>query len=140
MKILSIQRAKFHGGAIVQEKGDGSLVCALIEDFTEIEATYEKSRNRLLEYFKYVAAGGPQALNYAQCHPVDANNKIYEFISGKLRVLFFQGVTGNLVICTHMYLKKTQKTPAQEVNKAIRAKREYEQAEKAGLVEWREEI
>ena len=87
-----------------------------------------------------MATGGPQALNYAQCHPVDTNNKIYEFISGRLRVLFFQATTGRMVICTHMFLKKTQKTPPQEVNKAIRAKKEYEQAEKAGLVEWREKI
>lgn len=140
MKILSIQRAKFHVGAVVQEKGDGSLACSLIDDFNDIEATYEASRNRLLEYFKHVAGGGPQALNSAQCHQIDANNKIYEFISGKLRVLFFQGSTGSVVICTHMFLKKTQKTPTKEVNKAIRARKEYELAEKAGLVEWREEL
>ena len=140
MKILSIQRAKFHVGAVVQEKGDGSLACALIEDFIDIEATYEASRNRILEYFKHVAAGGPQALNHAQCHAVDANHKIYEFISGQLRVLFFQGATGRMVICTHMFLKKTQKTPPKEVNKAIRAKKDYERAEQAGLVEWKEDI
>lgn len=89
MKILSIQRAKFHVGAVVQEKGDGSLACSLIEDFTDIEAIYEASRNRILVYFEHVAAGGPQALSTKQCHQVDANNKIYEFIAGKLRVLFF---------------------------------------------------
>lgn len=127
-------------GAVVQEKGNGSLACSLIDDFNDIEATYEASRNRLLEYFKHVATGGPQALNSAQCHQVDANNKIYEFISGKLRVLFFQAATGRMVICTHMFLKKTQKTPPKEVNKAIRAKNDYEQADKAGLIEWREEI
>jgi phage-related protein len=127
-------------GAVVQEKGNGSLACSLIDDFNDIEATYEASRNRLLEYFKHVAAGGPQALNSAQCHQVDANNKIYEFISGKLRVLFFQAATGRMVICTHMFLKKTQKTPPKELNKAIRAKKDYEQADQAGLIEWREEI
>ena len=140
MKILSIQRAKFHVGAVVQEKGDGSLACSLIEDFNDIEATYEKSRDRLLEYFKYVASGGLQALNSAQCHQIDANNRIYEFIAGKLRVLFFQSARGNLVVCTHVFLKKTQKTPRKEVSKAIRARKEYELAEKAGLVEWREEL
>jgi hypothetical protein len=140
LKILSIQREKFHVGAVVQEKGDGSLFCSLIDDFTEIEASYEASRNRLLEYFKHVAIGGPQALNSAQCHQVDANHKIYEFIAGKLRVLFFQSTKGSLVICTHMFLKKTQKAPPKDVTKAIKAKKEYEQAEKAGLVEWRDEI
>lgn len=140
MKILSIQRAKFQVGAVVHEKGDGSLVCSLIDDFNDIEATYEASRNRLLAYFAQVAGAGPQALNSAQCHQIDANNKIYEFISGKLRVLFFQGSTGSVIICTHMFLKKTQKTPPKEVTKAIRARKEYEQADKAGLVEWREEL
>ena len=127
-------------GAVVQEKGDGSLTCSLIDDFSEIEASYETSRNRLLEYFKQVANAGPQALNVAQCHYVDANNKIYEFIAGRLRVLFFQSAAGNMVVCTHMFLKKTQKTPPKEVNKAIRAKKDYEQADKAGLIEWRDEI
>lgn len=140
LKILLIQQAKFHVGAVVQTKGDGTLTCNLLDDFNDIEATYEASRNRLLEYFKHVAAGGPQALSTAQCHQVDAGNKIYEFISGKLRVLFFQSSKGNWIICTHMFLKKTQKTPPKDLNKAIRAKKEYEQAEKAGLVDWREEI
>lgn len=140
MQILSIQRAKFHVGAVVQQKGDGSLVCSLIDDFNDIEATYAASRNRLLEYFKLVAGSGPQALNSAQCHQVDANNKIYEFISRKLRVLFFQSATGSLVICTHMFLKKTQKTPTKEVNKAVRARKEYELAERVGRVEWRNEL
>ena len=140
MKILSIQRAKFHVGAVVQEKGDGSLACSLIDDFNDIEATYEKSRDRLLEYFKYVASGGPQALNSAQCHQIDANNRIYEFIAGKLRVLFFQSTKGSLIVCTHMFLKKTQKTPIKEVSKAIRARKQYELAEKADLVEWRKEL
>ncbi|MDP3229516.1 MAG: type II toxin-antitoxin system RelE/ParE family toxin [Acidovorax sp.] len=105
-----------------------------------MEATYEASRNRLLEYFKQVAGAGPQALNTAQCHQVDPSNKIYEFIAGKLRVLFFQSSTGNVVVCTHMFLKKTQKTPSKELTKAVKARKDYEQAEKAGLVEWREEI
>ena len=84
-------------GAVVQEKGDGSLVCSLIDAFDDIEAAYEASRNRLLEYFRQVAGGGPQVLNPAQCHQVDANDKIYEFIAGRLRVLFFQGSTGSVV-------------------------------------------
>lgn len=140
MKILSIQRAKFWVGAIALEKGDGTLSCSLIEDFSDIEATYEASRNRLLAYFRQVAISGPKALNSAQCHQVDAKSKIYEFISGDLRVLFFRGSQGNLVICTHMFLKKTQKKPPKELNKALRVKRLYEQAEKAAQVEWKEEL
>ncbi len=140
MKILSIQRAKFQVGAVVREKGDGSLACPLIDDFDDIEATYEASRNRLLTYFSQVAAGGLQALNDAQCHTIDSKQKISEFVAGQLRVLFFQGARGSMVICSHMFLKKTQKTPVKEIEKAVRAKQAYEKAEAAGLVQWRDEI
>lgn len=140
MKILSIQSAKFHIGAVVHEKGDGTLECALIDDFETIEATYAASRNQLLAYFQRVASNGLQALTTGQCHSVDANDKIYEFIAGKLRVLFFQGTTGQVIICSHMFLKKTQKTPPKEVNKAIRAKKQYLAAEAANQVEWKDEL
>lgn len=140
MKILSIRRARFWVGAVALEKGDGTLSCSLLDDFNEIEATYEASRDRLMSYFEQVSVTGPKALNAVQCHQVDANSKISEFISGKLRVLFFQGAQGNVVICTHMFLKKTQKTPPKELRKAVKAKRQYEQAEKVGQVEWKEEL
>lgn len=121
----------------MQEKRDGSLTCSLIEDFETIEATYEASRNRLLAYFEQVAELGPKALNSDQCHLVDPANKIYEFIAGRLRVLFFNGRPGSVVVCTHMFLKKTQKTPPQEIKKAVRAKAQYESAER---IEWKDEI
>lgn len=140
MKILSIKRAKFQVGAVVREKGDGTLTCPLIDDFYGIEATYEASRNRLLAYFSQVAAGGLQALNDAQCHTIDGKNKISEFVAGQLRVLFFQGAKGNMVICSHVFLKKTQKTPPKEIEKAVRAKQAYEKAEAAGQVQWRDEL
>lgn len=94
----------------------------------------------MLEYFRQVADGGLQALNDAQCHTIDSKHRISEFIAGRLRVLFFQGARGNMVICTHMFLKKTQKTPVKEINRAVKAKQEYDQAEKAGRVEWKDEL
>ena len=140
MKILSIQKAKFQVGAVIQTKGDGSLACSLLDDFNNLEAIHAAARNRFLAYFGQVANNGPRALNPAQFHQVDATHKIYEFIASNLRVLYFQGESGQVVICTHMFVKKSQKTPAQELARAVRVKKEYELAVKAGLVEWREEI
>jgi phage-related protein len=37
---------------------------------------------------------------------------------------------GNLVILTNGFQKKTQKTPAQEIEKAIKIKKEYEESKK----------
>ena len=47
---------------------------------------------------------------------------------------------GRRVVVVRVFPKKTQKTPPKDVTKAIRAKKEYEQAEKAGIVDWRDEI
>lgn len=131
---------RFHVGAVVREKGDGSLSCPLLDEFENIEAVHAASRNRLMAYFTHVAAGGLHALNDKQCHTIDASHKISEFIAGRLRVLFFQGTQGHMVICSHMFLKKTQKTPVQEIKKAIKAKKDYDLAETAGHVEWRKEL
>ena len=124
----------------MHERGDGSLQCALMDAFDGIEASYKASRNRLLVYFGLVAKNGPGALTVDQCHLADAKNKIYEFIAGKLRVLCFQGANGQVVVCTHMFLKKTQKAPPKEVAKAVKAKQAYLAAEAAGQIEWRDEI
>jgi phage-related protein len=61
--------------------------------------------------------------------------KIYEFRAGRLRVPFFKLESGKVVLCTHVFLKKTQKTSKTDVLKAVRWKKTYENA---GEVEWME--
>lgn len=140
LKILSVKKAAFSVGAVVHEKQDGSLSCQLLEDLANIEASNEASAQRLGAYFARVAELGPRSLSTDQCHQVDAENKIYEFIAGRLRVLFFNGTPGSVVLCTHMFLKKTRKTPTAEVKAAIRAKDRYEADLAAGHIEWKEEL
>lgn len=140
MKILVIARDKFHVGALIHERSNGALSCSLLDDFDSIEATLEKSRDRLLAYLYQVSKDGLTSLNTAQCHQVDAENKVFEFISGRIRILFFVGEPRNLVICSHMFLKKTQRTPPKELTKAIKARTLYNQSQLQGLVEWKNEI
>ena len=104
------------------------------------EKSHVASADRLLNYFAKVAECGIDALNYKQCHVVDSKNKIYEFIAGKLRVLFFSGTPKSVVVCTHLFLKKTQKTPPSEIARAIRAQTQYEAARLNGRIEWKDEI
>jgi hypothetical protein len=127
-------------GAVVRESGSGELACALINALSSVQTTNEASRDRLLEYFKLVARGGIDALNDKQCHLVDKNEKIYEFIAGQLRVLFFAGEPKSIIVCSHMFLKTTKRTPPNEVSKAARAKAQYQRDLARGQIEWKDEI
>jgi hypothetical protein len=55
---------------------------------------------------------------------------LYEFkTSGGLRLLCFWD-EGSLIICTHGYLKDSQKAPKSEIARAERLKRDYQNAKK----------
>lgn len=54
--------------------------------------------------------------------------------SGGLRLLCFWD-DGSLIICTHGYLKGSQKAPKREIARAERLKRDYIEAKKKGTLE-----
>lgn len=92
---------------------------------------------RLLAMIELVSSRGLSALSSDQAHMIDRENRIYEFVSGRLRVPFFQADSGNVVICTHMFVKKQQKVPPAEVAATVRWKNRFD---RAGVVEWIEEL
>ncbi len=68
-------------------------------------------------------------------HEVDKVNHIWEFIKGRLRVLcFVDPEQGSLLVLSHVFVKKTQKAPADEVRQAIRLKDEVIQARRSGTL------
>lgn len=53
---------------------------------------------------------------------------IYEFKSGQVRILcFFK--EQNIVLCTHGFMKKTRKTPAGEISRALNMKNDFYKSE-----------
>lgn len=83
---------------------------------------------RLLAYMEHASGAGLESLSAKQCHEVNKEKKIYEFVSGNLRLLFFKAHSGKFVICSHVFVKKTPKTPLNEVNQAYRLKINFENA------------
>jgi phage-related protein len=73
---------------------------------------------RLLES----AAGTGSSRNTDICHQIQ--DEIYEFIQGRLRILWFYD-RGRLIICSHGFVKKSQKTPRNEISRAIAEKDRY---------------
>ncbi len=71
----------------------------------------------MLDLLENVARQGPP-------HNVKINHTlqdpIWEFIQGRLRVLYFFD-EGKVIICSHAILKKSQKVPARDIQRAKEA-------------------
>jgi len=101
---------------------------------TSGENQYAASRRGLVELLRRAANDGLQQFSSELLHLVNQPNGIYEFIKGDLRLLFFKGSDGELIVCTGGYIKKGQKVPSREVDQAVRLKQEYMSAKKAGTI------
>ena len=126
MDVVSLSEGKFSVTAHAEQQ-DGEWVIPLVEFLNELEdKQYGGMVDGLFALFEHFSEVGVH-IGKDLCHFVDQGENIYEFIKGDLRVLWFyaKGQRG-IVVCSHGFVKKGQKCPAKEKNKAIRLKREFE--------------
>lgn len=90
----------------------------------ELSPSFEANLNGLLIMMERHSKLGSAAFNTAQCHYVDQGEKIYEYIKGRLRFFWFED-DDKIIVCTHGIVKKSQKTPRREIQRAIRIKEAY---------------
>ena len=80
----------------------------------------------MLRLLSFTAEQGPP-------HNVEVSHKIAgeicELIAGRIRVLWFYD-EGQVVICSHGFVKRTQKTPRSEIDRAQEACNAYRTAKK----------
>lgn len=103
----------------------GDYRCPLTESINDLGANYGISIVGLFSLLEKFSQHGTKILNDEICHEVDENNKIFEFIKGSLRLLWFYGAGNKIIICSHVFVKKGRKTPAQQKNIAIEIKKKY---------------
>ena len=82
----------------------------------------------MFDFFERFSQSGRDTFNDDLCHYVDKDEKIWEFIKGDIRVLWFYGQGNRIIICSHGFIKNSRKTPKKEINHAITAKHAYEKA------------
>lgn len=70
---------------------------------------------------------GPRVLNEKICHTIDKKHGIWQFSKGRIRLLWFYD-EGRCIICTHAFLKKSQKTPKATIAKAVKLQEQYHEA------------
>jgi phage-related protein len=123
MLLKEIKKKNWTICAIQDEKGCCELLDWLGKN--QADANFRSSAVGLIALFEHVAENGIQDLSDKLSHQIDAKYKLYEFIKGKLRVIYFVDAD-KIIVCTHGFNKtQVQKTPDSERDKAIKLKSTY---------------
>ena len=127
---MRVRKLPLQGPYRVYATCDARGTPELLAFFEGLDANLQKDRTRMLALLEQVAEAGPPR-NTVLSHKLDGN--IWEFIRGRLRVCWFFD-EGKVVICTHGFIKKTQKTPRAELRKANDRRKSYMEARVAGTL------
>jgi len=104
--------------------------CELLDFLEGLGQTLQKDSDRMLALLGRVAIEGPPR-NTEISHQI--KGKLFEFIQGRLRVLWFYD-EGRLIICTSGFVKKGRKTPRSEIEHALQVMNEYFTDKKRGEI------
>ena len=122
MRLRWIRTGEWQVLGICTDRGD----CPLLDFLAGLEGGLVKDGRRMLKLLDLVAKHGPPR-NTEISHQLGPG--LWEFIQGRLRVLWFYD-EGKLVICSHGFVKKRQKTPLGELERALAYRRRYLEAKR----------
>jgi phage-related protein len=88
----------------------------------ELDRNFQDQVDRMLFRLEETARRGPST-NPDICRKI--GQEIWEFREGRIRVLWFYGEYLEVIICSHGFLKRTQKTPKTEKQRAFAARKQY---------------
>ncbi|MGK9450763.1 hypothetical protein ACSSZE_05765 [Acidithiobacillus caldus] len=114
----------------VEENGE----CPALKFVTMRDKQYGASRKGLFEMLRRAAIEGLEGFSTSMCHEADKGERIFQFVKGDLRLLFFKGKDGELIVCVGGHIKKGQKASQLEVARAARLRKQYLEAKKTGAV------
>lgn len=124
---MRILRLPFSGSFMLYAVCDGRGVPLLLEFFHGLGANLLKDVDRMMALLESVALSGPPR-NTDVSHQL--RGEIYEFIQGRLRVLWFYD-KGRVVVCSHGMVKQSQKTPRSEIERAEEVRHAFLAAKQA---------
>lgn len=105
--------------------------CAVLTFLQEESKRNFEEFSKLSALLEQTAENGPPR-NETKFKHLTATDGLYEFKTGGGLRLFCFFDEGNLIVCTHGFLKKKAKTPQSELTRAEAIKKEYDLAKKKG--------
>jgi hypothetical protein len=134
MVLLEIKNDRYQILAVCTESGK----CPLAKFLKEQMRNLRQDTIRMLDLLENVAKYGPpewgevnEKLPKKKFHYVEGDIK--QFREGRLRILWFPG-TGNIVVCSNGFVKRTRFTPEDEEEKAKQAFHKYFKDLKMGKI------
>jgi phage-related protein len=110
----------------VERTQDGS--CELLDELVRLlKDNYKPNVAGLVKVLEMLADEGPRRLKESVIHEADKAEKIWEITKGSLRIYFFHG-DREIIICSHVIVKKHQKTKKRDVERSARLRKKYESA------------
>jgi phage-related protein len=119
IRLKVIARARWSLYALCSSRGDCPLE-KFLGDLRELG----KDKDRMLRRLEAMAQFGPEYLPGIS-HQIDG--EIWQTEQGRIRVLWFYD-RGRVIVCSHGFVKRTQKTPEREKNAARQALADYKLA------------
>jgi phage-related protein len=95
-----------------------------------MEGPIGKDAIRMANLLERTAKEGPSRRTEVS-HQI--KDEIYEFIQGRLRVLWFYD-EGQIVVCSHGFIKKSSKTPRSEIRRAEETRHRYFEDKEVGNI------
>jgi phage-related protein len=124
MKLREIARGPWVVLAVCNDRGD----CQLVDFMGELGGGASAEARKLMAVLTRASQQGPPRSKERSNTLGDGT---FEFKSGSLRALYFYGGE-RLIVCSHGFVKKSQKCPAREKYAAAFCKRRYFEAKRRG--------
>ncbi len=119
---MYLRRLPLQGGYTILAVCDSRGNPVLLDFFEGLGSNFQKDMDNMLQLLEVCAVSGPPR-NTQVSHKI--RGEIWEFIKGRLRILWFYD-QGRIIICTHGFVKKSGKTPVQEISLAESKQRQYQ--------------
>jgi phage-related protein len=100
---------------------DDDLQCELLSFLNGLEGNLVKHGIRMLNLLERIALEGPPR-RVEVCHQI--RGPIFQCEQGRIRVLWFYD-EGQMIICSHGFLKTSRKTPQRHIHRAESAYQRY---------------
>lgn len=130
MRLRVIERGQWSVLAACRDRGD----CPLLDFLNQLPPNLEKDARKTARLLERVSDHGPPRKTTIS-HQI--SGPIWEFIRGRIRLLWFYD-EGKTIILSQAFVKKSQKTPRSEIDRALAAYGRYQKAKARGDLEIKE--
>ncbi len=120
MKLRRVHKEQWDVLACCTDSG----ACDLLSFFDDLEGKLAADGARMLALLEHLAEHGPLR-NDSLSHQIKPG--LWQLSKGDVRVLYFYDA-GRVVVCSHGFVKRGQKTPAAEVARALAREQAYRAA------------